>query len=307
MPTSIKEFTVLPLALPPVPTYSHNATHYLYLRPHAPKIPTEDTPRQLFLANLSVTATPIHIRALFTEQLGGGRIEDVAFEESHAGANRGITAPVTSARGKKRKRGGDGEVQGREVGQLPHVWDRELHRSGGTAVVTFVDKASADLALREAKKAAKSGKGIVWGGANVDGRVPPLGSARYLAHHRLRYPDHSTLQTSVDEYMAAFTAREEAIAKERARLAAEPDSDGFITVTRGPKAPRQTDAESEAKKEEAERAARKREKKKVGQDFYRFQVREKRKEVQQDLVRGFEEDRRRLEEMRRRKGRVKPE
>ena len=49
------------------------------------------------------------------------------------------------------------------------------------------------------------------------------------------------------------------------------------------------------------------EKERVREDFYRFQVREKKKEEAMDLVRGFEEDRRRVEEMKRRRGRIRPE
>jgi len=42
-------------------------------------------------------------------------------------------------------------------------------------------------------------------------------------------------------------------------------------------------------------------------DFYRFQNRERRKEAEGALKRKFEEDRRRVESMRERRGRVRPE
>ena len=50
---------------------------------------------------------------------------------------------------------------------------------------------------------------------------------------------------------------------------------------------------------------KKRDKKRIGDGFYRFQVREKRKEEAQDLVKAFEEDRKRVEEMRKRRGKVR--
>ncbi|KAK3115917.1 hypothetical protein LTR53_004248 [Teratosphaeriaceae sp. CCFEE 6253] len=304
VPTLVQDFTVLPLTIPPVTAYPHEATHYLYLRANAPRLPTEDTPRELFLVNVPVDATETHLRVLFAEQLGGGRVESVAFEGTKIGKAKGITAPVTATRGKKRKRGAkvDGEGSTSEVGQLPEVWDRELQRSGGTAVVLFVDKLSADMALKEARRAVKSGRKIIWG-AGVEGRVAPLGSARYLSHHKLRYPDPASLQQSVDNFMTAFSANEAARAKELAHVRSVPDADGFVTVTRGARVAK--DQDDDEKKDDG--VARRKEKKKVGEDFYRFQVREKRKEVQKDLVRGFEEDRRRVEEMRRRRGRVRPE
>lgn len=62
--------------------------------------------------------------------------------------------------------------------------------------------------------------------------------------------------------------------------------------------------EAEKKKEELE--ARKK-KNAVKDDFYRFQNREKRKEVEMGLRRRFEEDRKRVERMREGRGRVRPE
>ena len=185
---------------------------------------------------------------------------------------------------------------------MPEVWDRELHRSGGTAVATFVDKASADLALKEARRAVKTGREIVWG-QGVDSTLPPLGSARYLSHHTLRYPDPALLQQSVDTFMSAFSAQESSRAKSLANQRNIPDAEGFITVTRGGRVGPARVEEASAKEEEL----RKREKNRVQEGFYRFQNREKRKAEQMDLVKGFEEDRRKLEEMRRRRGRVRPE
>jgi ribosomal RNA-processing protein 7 len=83
-----------------------------------------------------------------------------------------------------------------------------------------------------------------------------------------------------------------------------PDEDGFVTVTRGGRAGPARREEAEAKQKELE------ERKKnngVKDDFYRFQNREKRKEAEGLLKRRFEEDRRRVEDMRARRGAVRPE
>lgn len=267
-------------------------------------MPTEDTPREVFLVNAPTDATEAHIKSLFADQLGGARVEDVDFEDARV--VKGIRAPVRhdGKRGKKRKRHDDVGAQemGEEVGLLPEVWDRELHRSGGTAVVRFVDQASAQVALREAKRAIKNGKDITWG-AGLEGKLPPLGSARYLAHHKLRYPDPAVLQESVDNFMEAFSAQEAERTRQLAKQRSMPDEDGFVTVTRGGRVGPAREEEAKAKEEEL----KKREKNRVKDDFYRFQVREKKKEAAKDLVRGFEEDRRKVEEMRKRRGRIRPE
>ena len=303
--TQVHDFTVLPIRYPAVPAYPKETTHYLYLRANAPKVPTDDTPRELFLVNVPVDATELLLRNLFADQLGGARVEAVDFEDARV--VKGIKAPVVrheGKRGKKRKRIDDDGDQGlgEEVGLLPEVWDRELHRSGGTAVLRFVDRASAEMALREAKRAVKSGKEIVWG-AGLEGKVPPLGSARYLAHHKLRYPDPALLQASVDSFMEAFSAQEAEHTRQLAKQRSMPDEDGFITVTRGGRTGPAREEEAKAKEEEL----KKREKNRVKDDFYRFQVREKKKEAAKDLVKGFEEDRKKVEEMRKRRGKIRPE
>jgi ribosomal RNA-processing protein 7 len=302
----VNGFHVLPLTTPSSSAYPHKATHYLYVRANTPKVPTEDTSREVFLVNVPVDATELHVRSLFADQLGGLRIEKVAFEGARVG--KGINAPVApTTQGKKRKRisedaEDDSNLDDEEVGLLPETWDRSLHHSGGTAIATFVDKTSADLAIKEVRKAVKAKREIQWG-AGLAKKLPSLGSARYLNHHHLRFPDPNVLQSSVDAYMDAFTAKEEARMRMLAKQRSEPDEDGFITVTRGGRSGPAKEEETRAKEEEL----KKRQQNMVKSDFYRFQVREKKKEQAQDLVRGFEEDRRRLEEMKRRRGKLRPE
>lgn len=304
--TTVNDFVVLPLRCPALPSLPKETTHHLYIRANAPKVPTTDTPRELFLVNVPVDATEVHIRSLFADQLGGARIENVAFEGARVG--KGITAPVAPAK-RKRKRdqdgedGEDGEDSAAQVGQLPATYDRSVHRSGSTAVATFVDKASAELALKEAKKAAKSSKATITWAAGVESKVSPLGSARYLSHHKLRYPSRHALQASIDAFMGALSAQEIARARAQTRQRSMPDADGFITVGRGGKGDA---AREEAARIKGEELA-KRQKKMIGEDFYRFQVREKKKDEAKDLVRGFEEDRRKVEELRKRRGKARPE
>lgn len=191
--------------------------------------------------------------------------------------------------------------------ELPAVWDRELHKSGSTAVVVLADRKMVESVLKAVKKVHKSGDHPVWG-MTPEGKpvkAPALGSARYLMHQKLRFPDKAELQASVDAYMAAFNSKEEAAAREAKRVRNEPDEDGFITVTRGGRT-------GPARKEEAEEARRKElekeeEKRKSMGDFYRFQGRERRKEEQKELVRQFEEDRKRVEELKAQRGKFRPE
>lgn len=298
--TIVNDFLALPLQMPASVSSSKESTHFLYLRANTPKVPSENTPREVFAVNVPADTTEKHLRSLFANQLGGARIESVAFEGARVG--KGISAPVAPVQpSKKRKRDDGEEATVEEVGILPEVWDRDIHRSGSTAVLTFVDRASAALALKEVKRAIKHKATIKW--VADKGTAAPLGSARYLNHHAMRYPDHAVLQASVDAFMTAFTAKEEARQSALAKLRAEPDEDGFITVTRGGRTGAGREEDAKAKDEEL----KKREKSRTKEDFYRFQVREKKKEQAQDLVKGYQEDQRRVEEMKRRKGKFRPE
>ena len=308
--SEIGDYTVLLLTLPPTTAYPQSATHTIYLRPHAPKIPTESDSRSLFVVNVPIDSTPAHFKAVFTSLIGAGRLEDVRSE--HEKRNTSSQLPnlalelANKEKNKKRKRGAGDPV---DIDQdLPKIWDRELRRSGSTAIVVLVDEKSVESALKAIRKLHKSksadSKWPIWG-QGVKDKVPALGSARYLSHHKLRYPDTAVLQRSVDAFMTAWNAREE----EKARLAKKqrnmPDEDGFVTVTKGGRTGPARREEVERKQKELEEKER-RKREEMG-DFYRFQMRERRKAEQGELVRRFEEDKKRVEVMKEKRGRFRPE
>ena len=183
-PSSIAGFIVLTLSLPPLPSFPVPASHYLYLAPHEPKIPTPTAARSLFLVNVPFDATKAHIKHLFSTQLGlsQGRIEDVHFEadKKQAIAEDGSSTnpPSHERRGKKRKRiFTSGPIEDEEGAGLPTTWDRKLQPMGGTATVLFVDRASMEAVLKEARKKRKEGDGIPWT-CEVEEKLPKLGSSR---------------------------------------------------------------------------------------------------------------------------------
>lgn len=303
IPLTVQDYVVLPLYCPGVPSFPRPTTHYLYLRHNVPKVPTPDTPKEIFLVNIPTDTTLSHLKSLFTEQLdGAARVERVDFENINAHPGQSAAAPASSAvAGKKRKRGrGGASAVGGDVVALPDVWDRELHAGGCTAIVTFVDAASADLALRMASKAAKSHRRVVWA-QGLASTLPALGSARYKAHDRLRYPDRHVLQSNVDAFMAAFSEAEVRRRQALARLRQEPDEDGFITVTRGGRTAPAHQASNDAALEKQKA------KSKGSDDFYRFQQREKLKEQANDLIKGFEDDRRKVQEMKAKRHKFRPQ
>lgn len=305
--TNVGEYSILPVSIPAIASFPVSPVHFIYVRPHSPKIPTPADSRSLFLVNLPIDSTEGHIRAIFTSLLGAGRFEKCIFENERNNAPTAETLPgitiVEKVRPSK-KRKATHEDESRDATALPKIWNRDLHQSGGTAVAVLADEKSVELALKAIRKVCKSGHFPVWGQGVK--QSAPLGSARYLAHQKLRYPAAELLQSAVDNYMAAWNEREEEAARLAKRMRNVPDEDGFVTVTRGGRTgpARMHDAE-EARRKEVEKEEAKR--KSMG-DFYRFQGRERRKEEQGELVKRFEEDRKRVEQLKsERKGRFRPE
>ncbi|KAH7138548.1 ribosomal RNA-processing protein 7-domain-containing protein [Dendryphion nanum] len=307
-PSTVSDFAILPLTLPNVklPAQIGTPEHYLYIKPHEPSQPTLSADRSLFIANVPVDAQENNIRELFITQLGGARVESVEFDTAVPAIPSVKRWKTNNAAGgesksKKRKRDEDVVAEGvieDEKSALPKIWNTELRKSGGCAVVAFVDRPSMKGAWKEVQRAIKEGKEVTW--MQGDG----LGIERYKSHNTLRYPPKALLQASVNAYLTQFTRTEVARNRVRAKQRSVPDEDGFITVTRGGRAGPARLEQAEAKQKELQE---RKEKNGTKGDFYRFQGREKRKEAEGELRRKFEADRKRVEEMRARRGRVRPE
>ncbi|KAI0596325.1 ribosomal RNA-processing protein 7-domain-containing protein [Biscogniauxia sp. FL1348] len=306
---STGDFSILPISIPPLPSYPVQATHYLYLRRNAPKVVTADDSRSLFLANVPSDSTETHLRALFASIVGAGRFESVVFEHDKK-ASKASHEPAQAERlakhQKKRKRA-DEELQTRNeeaAAELPDTWTRQLHQSGSSAVALFADEKSAEAVLKAVKKLVKSRKYPVWG-EGVNDKVAPLGSQWLKAHNRASYPGNDVVQDAMDTYFTIFNKKEHEATQLAKRLRNEPDEDGFVTVTRGGRnAPA---SRTEAEEARQKMLIRQQKKKDSMQDFYRFQLREKRKAEQAEMLKRFDEDRKKVQAMREKRGKFRPE
>lgn len=345
-PKTVSDFAILPLTLPKqsgLPDSHAKAQHYLYIKSNAPSIPSATDERSLFVANIPFDATESNMRSLFAEQLGGAMVERVDFDasvpaapmhkrwksEKPAQADADGEVPL---RGKKRKRANDEAMVAEGVlededSMLPKLWSGEVRRSGSAAIVVFVDRKSARGAMKEVARAVKEGRSVVWKAGEGLGVEREFSSSLllltalhrhgneyselicfsptgYKSHNALTYPSPTVLQSSINAYLTQFNALETLRNKLRKTSRSVPDEEGFITVTRGGRAGPARIEEAEKKKAELEE---RRKNNGVKDDFYRFQNREKRKEAENLLRKRFEEDRKRVEGMRERRGRVRPE
>ncbi|KAK3370302.1 ribosomal RNA-processing protein 7-domain-containing protein [Podospora didyma] len=315
-PPTIGDFSVLPVSIPPLPSFPRSAVHYVYVRRNAPKVPTADDSRSLFLTNVPVDSTELHLRGLFAALVGSGRFESAAFEEERKESYQASTTDLQPASlvrqlahsgNKKRKREEDNaaeRAEEEEAARLPSTWTRPLRRSGSTAVVQLADEKSVEQVLKAIAKIHKSKKYPTWG-ENVADRVPALGSVWLKAHNRLSYPDKEVVQAAVDAFSALFAKKEQEAAEMAKKLRGEADEDGFVTVTRGGRnAPASRNEAEEAKQKMLDRAEKR---KSELTDFYRFQLRERQKEEQADLLKRFDDDRKKVWAMREKRGKFVPE
>lgn len=309
VPSTVGDFIALPVILQSK-ALNKDVKHYIYIKAYDPKIPNEEAIRSLFLVNIPVTATEPQLRHLFTTQLSGGHVETVHFAEQD-GTSSSIIATTKSTTKElaksqslgKRKRQSQPTVQELEstlsTYTLPSTTPSQFHPTGSTAIVTFLDRPSRDLTLRACRKASKTSftSPLIWSSGLSTSKLPPLGLSRYTSQRTLTYPSRATLLSTVDTFMTTYSALEEARSRDSAKKRAEPDEDGFVTVTRGSKGVVKADEiEAIKAREEAKR------KKNVGlDDFYRFQMREKRREERGELERRFRGERERVDEMRRRR------
>lgn len=304
------QFSILPIQLPPLPSYPVTATHEIRVRRNAPKIPTANDSRSLFLKNIPADSTEPHFRAVFAHLVGPGRFEGIQFADqvtSSALALDPARAATINGFAKKRKRD-DVEQQERqqeeEAAQLPDIWTRRLRQSSSTAIVLLADEKSVQQVLKAIAKLHKTKKYPVWGQSLAD-EVPPLGSQWISSHLQLSRADKTATKKAVHAFFNTFNRKEKEAAELAKRLRNEPDEDGFVTVTRGSRAAPASRAEAEeAKRRMLERQTKRKDE---TTDFYRFQLRERRKKEQAALIKRFDEDRRKVMAMREKRGKFKPE
>ncbi|GMK53739.1 hypothetical protein CspeluHIS016_0103250 [Cutaneotrichosporon spelunceum] len=324
-------FRPLPLALPT------NATHYIYVRPHTTKsgddAELERTARTLFAANIPVDAGERDLRALFSRwgvveavEEGSASVDvlgdavaglpesddedeegEAEEEEEKQGADAdGWTFVGTAQQARKRRRKAALPASVPDVVPLDTV--RSLGLSGArSARVVFTDAVSVSRAMG-------------YGGAPIalplgEGRgAEPTGLAFYEARYAALRPALASVRAHADSAMERYDHLHSLLLASRAKAhgaGALVDEDGFTVVVRGGRYGRTAGRGGSAGVAVASRAgvaaAQKKRGKGAGElkDFYKFQsVDRKRKELA-DMRARFDEDRRKVDELKRQR-RFKP-
>ncbi|KAG8846150.1 Ribosomal RNA-processing protein 7 [Tulasnella sp. 330] len=184
---------------------------------------------------------------------------------------------------------------------LPTINLRQLRTTGHTAHVIFLERASISQAL-SLPTTAKHGR-VKWPTAVAP--EPPTGLAHYIAQYDSLRPSLDVVKKHVDTSMVAYDFIQSQTAAARAKEADEAivDDDGFTLVTRGGGRKGKAAgggvgvvtrefqlAVQQGLQNDASVKLDKHLKKIQKADFYKFQVREKKKAEFTELRKKFEED-----------------
>ncbi|KAF9295612.1 Ribosomal RNA-processing protein 7 [Mortierella antarctica] len=309
----ISNFHILPIHMPSLTLTSASQTssaykniiHYLYIKKH--ESPREDpkTPkdRTLFVLNVPVDATEAHFRDLFKPY---GRIAAVHFisrirdtsltkeerehQEELEQLEREAELREQEAHAGGNKKGGKKGKKAQSEAQDHHHHHRTIYSSASQAYVVFLEEPELAKALAMKRKKRS------WIDTGSEGtKLSGLGVSKWLEEYHHKRPAVAALQTKVDEYMDKFErseyeAQQAALARHNVM-----DEDGFTLVTSAGHKGANSDGVISIKAVKAEEAQHIKPKKKELQDFYRFQMREAKRDKLVDLRRKFEEDKVRIE------------
>lgn len=175
------------------------------------------------------------------------------------------------------------------------VLDEYIFQGRRHGLISLVDESSASrflqkakkLSEKDSKKSSKKGKLIKWD------HYGPKGAEGYLARHYANFPSEADLQEKVDDYMELFAEQELQEQLEAEEAAERVDADGFrLVVNKGRK--RLADIpDASATAPAAKTKKRNLEK----SDFYRFQLRDRRKHEMSDLLKRYQADKEKVEQL----------
>ncbi|KAJ3173785.1 Ribosomal RNA-processing protein 7 [Geranomyces variabilis] len=296
--TQFGQFRILPVNVTPITAYTsplpsfaaHSAAtstptqpipavHYLFIRAHEPRKPDPSLPagRTLFIANVPTDATTAHFARLFRRC---GVVERVAW--GGGGGGVGVTT-----RDGVRRTGGHAHVVFKQHDAVENAVGMKSRARVWSAESVVDEDNDNDDDVDPAKAAAKKTTLL-------------SGLAKYLAGHYAARPTLATLAAETNSTLAAFEDAERA-----ARAAIEsarnvPDADGFVTVVRG-RGRKGMNSDGQGASVTAARAEdlkKLKPKKKELVDFYRFQLRENKRNQLADLRRKFEDDKQKIAALR---------
>ncbi|ODV78371.1 ribosomal RNA processing protein 7 [Suhomyces tanzawaensis NRRL Y-17324] len=283
MPKDIKGFTVLPIVIggdkaPEAPT------HYIYVKKHDSKGSTDN--RSLFICNVPIETEISAVRKYFQETAIGATVEEFV-PSLLTDYPEDIWVNLT-------KLTSDLEVNP-EMAHLEESGASKLPKNCG--IVTFVDKSACQLAYSALKKLASSEKTSQW-----PAPLSTSASVHYATKYRNQILDTAQLSLAVAQSLVDFEKAEQESYEALQQQTQLVDEDGFTLVVGSHRKTKAGVLGKQQLTNSAELAkAQAKMKKKEKEDFYRFQLRQRKKEEMNDLLQKFKADQDKVRVMREKK------
>lgn len=280
VPTDIKGFQIIRVKLPEC-----SGNHFIYYRKHearGTKSASDADGRLLFVFNMPIESNTRSVKKFFQQVAIGATVESFTTSVLNE-SDEDVYLNLTQLTSDLRYENQDG------------ISERAQKLPKNCSLVTFIDKASLTLALDSLKKVSVEGKITTW-------PLQALGTEHIMKRVRSKICDSDQLSALVSKSLELFNQAEED-SRQELRLQKEiVDEDGFTLVVGTQSKTRAEILGKQKRLQEAEaEKAKKKGKKKEKDDFYRFQLREKKKEEMNDLLQKFKQDQERVKLMREKK------
>lgn len=275
----IKGFSVVPVTLP-AGRHHKEATHYMYMKKHQSSTMKQMAERSIFVVNPPLAASLHSMRKFFQSLSTNTIIENLFINEENLDYEINLTKLTSDL-----------------YDDVVATDDENVKLPNGTALVVFVDKSACSLAMSKLKKYAKSKDHFVW---NIEdsGDIASIRMAKLYKQAVLPLEETSVAVTLA---LQEFESRETKSIEELDEMKTVVDEDGFTMVVgknRKTKRGILGKISGTAKVKEIEE---KKGKKKEKADFYRFQIREKKKLEMNELLKKFRDDQERIKELKEKK------
>ncbi len=291
----INGYFCLPIVLPTVNFKSSSNSksklnskdnyHYTYLRKH--QIPKSnnnskelinESERSLFFINLPKDTTNESMKDIF-HQIGGGLIEKITY-------------------------GLDYDIDIGNLSRIDNIDENDgkqrLNLPRDCGLITMVDKSACSLTINQVKKIHSKKINIP--------KWPNLsslsGKQYYLSQYKKNFPSSDSLSNNVNSFMIEFNKLEEERLNNIKSLKNKIDDDGFELVVsnkRKSSAGLNLIRKRDDDNDEVTLKRKKKNEKKEKKDFYKFQIREVKKEKVNRLVLKFHEDQDKIKKLKERR------
>lgn len=278
----IKGFQVTPILLESSKFLKDKSIkHYIYIKKHQSSTDKELAERSLFLINPPVNSTLSNIRSLFKSISQSSIIENFFVNLENLDYEINLTKLTSDLYDQEQEE----QIEGIK---LPN----------GMGLVVFVDKAAANLAFSKIKKYVKNNKDLYEWKFNEDQPA----SIRFSKAYQNDILQAEQTSEAVSKALQEFEEREAHSVSQLQEMKTQVDEDGFtLVVGKNRKTKKgilgKIGNVNKFTNENNEKKANKKEK----QDFYRFQIRERKKLEMNELVKKFRQDQERIKELKEKK------